>query len=203
MEKWADPGELTPDKAFEKHILDKKIFTIYPREGHLSPGEQMELNVYYFPMEVRTHKLQGFFQINNGKPLIINLIGETLQRRAYLNLLKKIYYLPPTPIGLEWALTYPIEIKNLGITKLKYQIDCDPLETLNQENFDFRIFEIQNPEGTLAPNDTQYIYVLFRPLEAKEYAVDLPIKISDIEGPSPHSHSLKLRAKGFNPDEQL
>jgi len=51
------------------------------------------------------------------------MIGETLARRAYLNLLKQVYYLPPTPIGLDWALTYPIEIKNLGITKLTYQID--------------------------------------------------------------------------------
>lgn len=41
---------------------------------------------------------------------------------------------------------------------------------------------------------------MFRPLEAKEYAIDLPIKISDIEGPSPHSHSLKLRGTGYHPD---
>jgi hypothetical protein len=40
---------------------------------------------------------------------------------------------------------------------------------------------------------------LFRPLEAKEYAIDLPIKISDIEGPSPHAHSLRLRANGYHP----
>ena len=78
----------------------------------------------------------------NGKPLIINLIGETLHRRAYLRLLKDIYYMPSTPIGLDWAVTYPIEIKNLGITKLKYQIDTAQLEQLNQNNFDFRIFEI-------------------------------------------------------------
>jgi hypothetical protein len=38
-------------------------------------------------------------------------------------MLKHTYQLPPVPIGLEWAITYPIEIKNLGITKLKYQID--------------------------------------------------------------------------------
>jgi len=117
-------------------------------------------------------------------------------------LLKKIYTLPPTPIGLDWALTYPIEIKNLGITKLKYQIDTTALETLNTNNYDFRIFEIQNPEGTLAPSDTQYIYILFRPLEAKEYSVDLAIKISDIEGPSPQSHSLKLRGEGYHPHEE-
>ena len=46
------------------------------------------------------------------------------------------------PIGLEWAITYPIEIKNLGITKLKYQIETDQLEELNKQNYDFRVFEI-------------------------------------------------------------
>ena len=133
----------------------------------------------------------------NGKPLIINLMGETLHRRAYLRLLKDIYHLPPTPIGLEWAVTYPIEVKNLGITKLKYSIDTTALEALNAKNYDFRIFEIQNPEGTLAPNDTQYIYTVFRSLEAKEYAVDLPINISDIEEPSLHKHQLMLRGCGY------
>jgi len=85
---------------------------------------------------------------------------------------------------------------------LKYHIDTTSLEILNTNNYDFRIFEIQNPEGTLAPNDTQYIYVLFRPLEAKEYSIDLPIKISDIEGPSPHSHMLKLRGTGYHPEHE-
>ena len=28
MEPWADPGEPTPEKAFEKHILDNKIFNV-------------------------------------------------------------------------------------------------------------------------------------------------------------------------------
>ena len=110
------------------------------------------------------------------------------------------------PIGLEWAITYPIEIKNLGITKLKYQIDTEKLEELNKANYDFRVFEIQNPEGTLKSNEIQHIYTLFRPLEAKRYSLDLPIKISDIEGPSPESYIMRLRGVGYHtgdkkPDE--
>jgi hypothetical protein len=50
--------------------------------------------------------------------------------------------MPAVPIGIEWAVTYPIEIKNLGITKLKYQVDTTLLEKLNTENYNFRIFEI-------------------------------------------------------------
>jgi len=39
-------------------------------------------------------------------------------------------------------VTYPIEIKNLGITKLKYQIDTTLMHRMNQDNFEFRVFEI-------------------------------------------------------------
>ena len=131
-------------------------------------------------------------------PLAIKFEGETLHRRAQLQLIKHTYDLPPVPIGLEWAITYPIEIKNLGITKLKYSIDMERLEELNRQNFDFRVFEIQNAEGTLKSNEIQHIYTLFRPLEAKTYELDLPIRISDIEGPSPEPHTLRLRGTGYH-----
>jgi hypothetical protein len=38
---------------------------------------------------------------------------------------------------------------------------------------------------------------LFRPLEAKSYSLDLPIKVSDIEGPSAESYMLRLRGQGY------
>lgn len=120
MEAWADPGTPSQEQAFEKEILDKNIFEIEPRRGSLAPGEQMDLHVLYYPKEVRKHHLNLFFQIMNGKPLAVKFEGETLHRRAQLQLIKHTYDLPPVPIGLEWAITYPIEIKNLGITKLKY-----------------------------------------------------------------------------------
>jgi len=146
LEPWADPGEPTPEQAFEKHILENKIFHIEPRRGELDPGQQMDLNVFYYPKEINAHHLKVFFAILNGKPLIMNLKGETLSRRPHMQLLKDTYHLPPVPIGLEWPITYPIEAKNLGITKLRYQIDTQAVEKLNQENYDFRIFEIRNPE---------------------------------------------------------
>ena len=95
-------------------------------------------------------------------------------------------------------MTYPIEIKNLGITKLKYHIDTTSLDNLNRNNFNFNVFEIQNPEGTLKSNETNYIYTLFRPLEAKKYSLDLPVRISDIEGPSKESYTLRLRGYGYH-----
>ena len=48
------------------------------------------------------------------------------------------------------------------------------------------------------PNETQYIYTLFRPLEAKDYTLDLPIKISDIEGPNPEPYWLRMKGIGYH-----
>lgn len=47
-------------------------------------------------------------------------------------------------------------------------------------------------------NEISYIYTLFRPLEAKLYSLDLPIKISDIEGPSEEPYTLRLRGIGYH-----
>lgn len=39
---------------------------------------------------------------------------------------------------------------------------------------------------------------MFRPLEAKSYRLDLPIKVSDIEGPSAENYTLRLRGDGYH-----
>lgn len=61
MENWADPGEPTPEKAFEQEILKNQIFAVSPRSGTLAPGKQMELNVFYYPKQVKQHYLKAFF----------------------------------------------------------------------------------------------------------------------------------------------
>ena len=62
--------------------------------------------------------------------------------------------MPGVPIGMELPVTYPVVIKHLGITKLKYSIDLKALEDLNKKNFDFRVFDIQNPNGELKTGET-------------------------------------------------
>lgn len=200
LEPWADPGEPTPEQAFEQHIIDKSIFMIEPRTGSLKPGEQTDVNVYYVSKEVDFHHLKVVFHISHGKPLILHFKGETLSRRAHLRLCKDEFHIPPVPIGLEYSVTYPIEIKNLGITKLKYKVDLENVEKLNQENYNFRIFDVENPDGVLMPNEVQYLYTVFRPLEAKDYHISMPIKVSDIEGVV-QNISLKLNGVGYQAEE--
>jgi len=46
-----------------------------------------------------------------------------------------------------------------------------------------------------------YIYTMFRPLEAKEYNLDLPIRVTDIEGLA-QQLTLKLRGVGYHFEDQ-
>lgn len=39
---------------------------------------------------------------------------------------------------------------------------------------------------------------MFRPLEEKNYSLNLPIKVSDIEGPSSENYTLRLRGQGYH-----
>jgi hypothetical protein len=43
VEPWADPGEPTAEEAFEKTILEKKIFEIKPKSGFLQPGQLADI----------------------------------------------------------------------------------------------------------------------------------------------------------------
>jgi len=86
LEPWADPGEPTPEQAFEQHIIDNSIFMIEPRTGSLKPGEQTDVNVYYVSKEVEFHHLKVILHISHGKPIILHFKGETLSRRAHLRL---------------------------------------------------------------------------------------------------------------------
>lgn len=43
VEPWADPGEPTEEEAFEKFVIEKKIFEIYPKKGFLRPKELADI----------------------------------------------------------------------------------------------------------------------------------------------------------------
>ena len=49
MEPWADTGEPTEEEAFEKAMLEKKIFEIRPKMGSLKAGELSDIQIIYNP----------------------------------------------------------------------------------------------------------------------------------------------------------
>lgn len=52
VEPWADPGEPSYEEAIEKIIIDRKIFEIKPRQGHLEPGALADIELIYSPTNI-------------------------------------------------------------------------------------------------------------------------------------------------------
>jgi hypothetical protein len=196
-----DPGEPSTEQAFETQMIQKGLFEVQPKEGILLPGEQKDIEVFYYPKEIGEHHLNIFFHVVNGKPLILRFAGQTLPpRRGYLQLRKETFILPPTPINLITPITYPLELKNLGSIKFEYEVDEKPLEEFAKTNYNFNeIFYIpkqKKKKVPVQPNKSEFIYVMFRPIEAKEYDIELPITVKDIEGSQ--NVTLKISGTGYH-----
>ncbi len=89
--------------------------------------------------------LQVVLQIKNGKPLVLNLKGMTLGPYEGLLAVKKTHYkLPNTPIGLLMPLKFPIEIQNVGSSKVNYKASIEYAEDEFKE-----VFTISNPNSSL------------------------------------------------------
>jgi len=79
-----------------------------------------------------------------------------------------------------------------------YTIDLSTLEKLNRSQHEFPIFHVVNPSGPLKPGETSHVYVDFLPLEDRLYALDLPIKVEDIDGEQKDRVVLKIRGTGYH-----
>eukprot|EP00828_Plagiopyla_frontata_P018328 TRINITY_DN2353_c0_g1_i13.p1 TRINITY_DN2353_c0_g1~~TRINITY_DN2353_c0_g1_i13.p1 ORF type:complete len:916 (-),score=111.90 TRINITY_DN2353_c0_g1_i13:56-2803(-) len=117
VEAWADPGEPTEDEAFEKAILERKIFEIQPKNGKLNPQELVDVELIYSPgneddlllandkrLEMQQknekHFLQVVLQIQNGKPLLLHFQGTQLNPNEGMLVLRKNHFrIPDVPIG--------------------------------------------------------------------------------------------------------
>lgn len=202
-----DPGEPSPEEAFEAQMLQKGLFEVQPKHGTLDPQQQIDIEAVYCPSEKDTgeHHLNIFFQVLNGKPLILRFAGQTLKKgSAYLEMRKEVFVLPPTPINLITPITYPLEVKNVGPIKFDYDIDVSPLEDLAKSNHNFNeIFSIpthKRKKAPVHPNRCEFIYVMFKPIEAKTYAVELPIIVKDTEANK--EVMLRIEGTGYHPAQE-
>lgn len=199
MEAWADPGDPTPEEAFEKHILEQKIFVISPKEATLECNETYDVELYYNPVEIGQHYLNILFQIVHGKPIVLTLRGETLPpKKGFLELRKDVFEFDPLPIGSRVGITQPIEIRNLADAKVTYSVDLSLLDNYTKENYNFPIFEVQNPEGVVESGDLTYLYCNFKPLETKDYSFTLSIIIKDRNSVI-QTLNLTLKGSGYHP----
>ena len=197
-EIWMDPVEPTSNDKVEYHVLKEHIFTIEPRKSKLGPGETCNIRLRYSIKEKGVHRLRVLFQVVNGKPLIFELYGETLNDKSgILSLPKSILNFQDVPIGYKNYITSPFELRNISTLKIKYMIDKSEISKFNSFHNGFEIFKVDNYEGTIGSGETKYLIVHFRPLADIEYKLDLILYYTDEIKTS--QMKISIIGKGYHP----
>ena len=179
-EIWMDPVEPSSNDKIEYHVLKEKIFTIEPKKSKLAPGECCNIRLRYSIKEKGKHRLRVLFQVVNGKPLIFELLGETMSdKNGILILPKEELNFGEMPIGCENPILFPLEIRNTSSVKIKYIIDKTTINKFNEFHHGFEIFKMDNTEGTIGPNENKYLNAYFRPLANIEYKLKLNLYFTD------------------------
>ena len=113
---------------------------------------------------------------------------------------KKEYTLPAVPLGSLVPVSFPIEMHNVGSTKVSYSINKDEI-TCEEHNDQIgqiaKIFDIMNPEENIDSQRKHFIYCVFKPFEAKLYTFHLRIKVRDFEKEVQPPIELKIQGRGY------
>jgi len=148
-----------------KNNIHKQIFDIKPRNFKLEPGNMIDIEVYYNPRDIGEHEIivKSFF--TNGKPFIIVLKGETIDKNmGCIQPMIKDLCMFPTPINLTYPVTNQIYFKNCGLLPITWSIDRDKIERFcNNNKISAECIDILENGGKLESNQTTFITILFKP----------------------------------------
>ncbi|KAI8823829.1 hypothetical protein BJ741DRAFT_634238 [Chytriomyces cf. hyalinus JEL632] len=220
IENWADPGDYTEEQLHTNLILDNSLFSISPKMGVLNPGESAHINMSYNHKFPGLHKLPVVFKLKNGttragKEIILYFIGTTIPfEQKCLHFHSAHHTFAPVSIGTSNPPIQSFRLANHGLMHLTYTIDTAPLQKLKAAEHDFAVFACNKVTGSIPPGGVEFVHWVFRPLEAREYSVDVPITTDDgktsiitfsghgIEEP-PHIASMNAKSEDTVPSLQI
>ena len=128
------------------------------------------------------HSFPVILDIHGGRSIPLRLSGITLSESdKYLNFAVDHHQLRPVQLGLMSAPIQQINFFNGSKHKIHYEIELDSVRAINADNWDWKIFRILNPKGVVEASSCGEILVQFSPLEAKDYEIELKVKIIDGE----------------------
>ena len=214
VEPWADAGEPTPEELMRTNILDSGLFDIQPRSGSLAAGEALtiKLSYKYTMLEYDgTHVIPVELCLENGKHVILRLIGRTLDQGQPLlffpGLAEKVW-LKDVPIGSATPCEQSIQVHNPSAVGVDVRIDAGELDELTRANYDFCVLDCAKKAGCLsiAPFSSCEIPFVFAPIEAKEYSAAIHLDYGPIDDFSEERDerfrlTLPIAGRGFIPGE--
>ena len=81
-------------------------------------------------------------------------------------------------IGSLFHHKFSYKLKNAGPSPLKYLVDTKEFDKVNESNYKFSVFQLENPSGTInGYSDTELVFK-FHPIEFKQYEIKTMISYS-------------------------
>nr|XP_036872459.1 cilia- and flagella-associated protein 65 isoform X2 [Manis javanica] len=178
LELWAEPAEFDCTELHQMRIQDNCIFSISPKAGSLSPGQEQMVEFKYSHLFIGTDRLPVLFKVSHGREILLNFVGVTVKlEQKYVHFTSTSHQFIPVPIGDTLPPRQIYELYNGGSVPVTYEVQTNILSEVQEKNFDHPIFCCLNPQGEIQPGTTARVLWIFSPIEAKTYTVDVPIHI--------------------------
>ncbi|XP_046498897.1 cilia- and flagella-associated protein 65 isoform X4 [Equus quagga] len=178
LELWAEQAEFDATELHQMRVQDNCIFSISPKAGSLSPGQEQIVEFKYSHLFIGTDRLPVLFKVSHGREILLNFIGVTVKlEQKYVHFTSTSHQFTPVPIGDTLPPRQIYELYNGGSVPVTYEIQTNILSQVQEKNFNHPIFCCLNPQGEIQPGTTARVLWIFSPIEAKTYSVDVPIHI--------------------------
>lgn len=179
-----------------QQVVDKSIIEIHPKHSELSAGQSVVVVFTYRFTSIGVHKLPVLLRVNESKKVLLMLEGRTLPlgMKTISFHHSSAYDLLPVPLGSMEPPLQTITVENPLDEEVTFHVDTAALDKVSVENFGFPVLQCVNPTGVLAPRSINQIGWYFRPLEAKEYQIDVPISTDEGE-----EFLLRFTGTGYHP----
>ena len=180
VENWIDVGEpQTEEGKHHSKIIENKIFDVQPRTGVLNAGQTTVIKITYTHQEFGYHELPVLLYIKDGRRINLHLKGETILKEDMRTALPQRHVFNPVLIGDEKPPTQVFTLHNKGVCEVPFFFETEGLAKFREENYGCDVFEFLDSDGIIPVNGVSNIRCIFRPLEHKEYSVDLPVILGD------------------------
>ncbi|XP_075037134.1 cilia- and flagella-associated protein 65 [Mixophyes fleayi] len=178
LEYWAETWEFDPSEIHQMRIQDNKLFTVNPKSGNLTPGQQQTVQLMYRHDFVGTDRLPVLLKVSHGREILLNFIGVTVEmEQRYVHFTSTRHRFTPVAIGSSSPSKQIYELFNGGSVAVIYEIQLEPLREIQEQNYHHPVFQCLNPSGEILPGSTAFVEWIFSPLEAKTYLVTVPVHI--------------------------
>ncbi|XP_049985575.1 cilia- and flagella-associated protein 65 isoform X1 [Alexandromys fortis] len=178
LDVWVEQAELSCTELHQMRAEDNCLFSINPKAGTLSPGQEQMVEFKYSHLFIGTDRLSVLFKVSHGREILLHFIGVTVRlEQKYVHFTSTSHQFIPVPIGDTLPPRQIYELYNGGSVPVTYEVQVSVLSQAQEKNFDHPIFCCLNPRGEIQPGTTARILWIFSPIEAKTYTVDVPIHI--------------------------